>query len=1386
MSFAGNAAAAAGSAAGFVAAVPSTFTFEPYDKHKSKWSRWVKRLESAMLIFGVPAASKLNMLLYYMGAETYNLLCDHLSPIEPETKSYDEVVAALDGYFDPEPLEMVELWRFRSRNQREGETITEFITALQREAKHCKFDTYLQKALRNQLVFGLRNQRIRSRLIEERELTFDKAKDIALSMEASGEGADVINRRMQDVNLMDGRKTKRHPAQAAAPSGSTVQVTNTTNRTCFRCGSDAHLANVCAHKDTICSHCKKKGHLKRVCISFTSATAMMRRSTLASKHSKFNANMVEQEEEEASEDSDNEVVNEICTIDVCKLEGNGSPLSKIFLDLSVNDVPIQFEVDSGSPVSLISLGDKVRCFKDLPLHESNIELRSYCGSKIEVYGTVSANVAYHGENNNLRLFVVETSRHPLLGREWMRSLRLDWNEVMSKYDTTVDKVELRSPKTSVLKGLIDEFSSVFDDSLGKITGVEASLSLKQGCTPVFLKARSIPFAIRDAVECEINRMVDSGVLVKVNHSNWATPVVPVMKSGNRVRLCGDYKLTVNKSLLVDEHPLPTIDELFSNMAGGEKFSKLDLAQAYLQMGVRQEDQEVLTISTHLGLFQPTRLMYGVASGPAVFQREISQILDGIPGISVFLDDVKVTGPDDATHLERLKEVLRRFQEHNMRINVAKCEFFADSIEYCGYVIDREGIHKMEQKVAAIQEMPHPENREQVRAFLGLVNYYGRFLPNLSTRIYPINNLLKDKTPFVWDEDCEKAFEWVKREMQSDRVLVHYDTRLPLVLATDASPYGVGAVLSHIYPDGSEHPIQYASQTLNSTQQNYTQVDKEAYAIVYGVKKFHQYLYGRKFVLVTDNKPVTQIFSPDKGLPTLSALRMQHYAVFLESFDFEIRYRASKQHANADGMSRLPVPDINNRKCVEEVDVLELEQIETLPVSIEELREHTSNDRSVTNLIHGLKTGRCVDGRDRFGIDQTEFTLQSGCLMKGIRVYVPESLRTRVLEELHFGHFGVSRMKSLARSYCWWETIDRDITNLARDCPNCARIRPDPAKVPVHCWEKPSGPFQRIHADFAGPFMGCYFLIIVDAFSKWPEVKVLPDITTGTTITQMREFFATFGIPSVLVTDRGTQFTSEQFQTFLKRNGIVHKMGAPYHPSTNGQAERYVQTFKDKIKALRCSRSEIQAELQNILMAYRRTVHPSTGRSPSMLVFGRQIRSRIDLMVPRKREDSASRGEEIDVRSFEVNDRVAARDFLSASEKWRFGLVVERIGKLHYLVELDDGRLWKRHVDQLRAGPLIKTSQLNELPRVENTIRNHARDSPPLRSDQTTTVSSTCPLPSPPDEENDQVQTREIANSPVTRANHDPVLEEPTITTETGSQETRKSNRVRRPPIRLDL
>ncbi|XP_036340714.1 uncharacterized protein K02A2.6-like [Rhagoletis pomonella] len=420
-------------------------------------------------------------------------------------------------------------------------------------------------------------------------------------------------------------------------------------------------------------------------------------------------------------------------------------------------------------------------------------------------------------------------------------------------------------------------------------------------------------------------------------------------------------------------------------------------------------------------------------------------------------------------------------------------------------------------------MKQPTTKDEVKSFLGIVNYYGRFIRNLSTVMYPLNRLLRKDIPFHFDTDCKKSFSTIKQVIESDTVLTHYDPQLPIVLAVDASPIGVGAVLSHVYKDGTEKPIQFASQTLNQTQQRYSQVDREAYAIIFGVRKFNQYLFGRKFILVTDNKAIAQIFSPHKGLPTLSATRMQHYAIYLGSFEYEIRVNKSSENANADALSRLPCANVNEN--IDEVDVIETQVIENLPVTVTELSGETKKADEVKRLIECLQYGRDCEPSFRFGIAQSEFSLQRGCLLRGMRVFLPKGLRKRVLAELHTGHFGITKMKILARAYCWWNQLDKDIEDLVSNCTTCQSNRPDPTAVPVHCWLPPNKVFERVHADYAGPFMGKYLFVLVDALSKWPEVHIVNNMTAETTVRLCEEIFSRFGLPRVFVSDYGTQFTS---------------------------------------------------------------------------------------------------------------------------------------------------------------------------------------------------------------------------------------------------------------------
>ena len=374
---------------------------------------------------------------------------------------------------------------------------------------------------------------------------------------------------------------------------------------------------------------------------------------------------------------------------------------------------------------------------------------------------------------------------------------------------------------------------------------------------------------------------------------------------------------------------------------------------------------------------------------------------------------------------------------------------------------------------AVREAPRSCKVTELRSFLGLVNYYNRFLPNLSTKLTPLYALLQKHTTWKWSTKCQEEFEEVKALITSEQVLTHFNPELPLSLACDASPYGLGAVLSHTISKGVERPIAFASRTLTATEQKYAQIDKEGTALIWGIKHFHQYIYGKRFTLITDHQPLTAIFNPEKGVSTTTAARLQRYGVFLSGYCFNIVYRNTTLHGNADALSRLPTnsQDLGSNK-EEEVKLLAIQQIEPLPATAEDIRTNTQRDPTLAKVYQFVLQGWPLEtGKDLkpYMDRKDELTIEQDCLMWGMRVIVPKKLQEKVLEELHGGHIGVIKMKSLARCHIWWPGIDKDIEEITRSCEGCLLMKRNPKLTPLHPWEFPEGPWRRIHIDFAGPF-----------------------------------------------------------------------------------------------------------------------------------------------------------------------------------------------------------------------------------------------------------------------------------------------------------------------------
>ena len=465
-------------------------------------------------------------------------------------------------------------------------------------------------------------------------------------------------------------------------------------------------------------------------------------------------------------------------------------------------------------------------------------------------GVFDVNVNYKDKKLTLDIMVMPNGSNPIMGRKWLRSLGIlnDKNSLgCSLFVNNIDE-----------QTLFRKYDSVFTDKLGRYKLKKMSISLKPGTKPVFKKAIPVPYAIKPKVDAELDSLIKAGVLIPVESSEWATPIVIAHKKNGQIRICGNYKITVNPHVNVDRHPIPTTRHMFAAMEGCEIQSKLDLSSTYHQIELDDEAREILTINTHRGLHQYLCAPFGPSPIPGWFQREMEKLLRGIDGVTILFDDVRISGKTRQQHDERLIAVLDRLKHAGFIVCKEKAEICKTRIEILGNEIDTNGFRSSKAKVEAITKIARPRNKKELQSFLGMMNYHSKFIKKYADIGRPLYNLLKNDSDFLWSRSCEIAFVTAKERLKSRESLMLYDTRLPVRLTCDASPTGLGALLSHILPDKTERPIAYASRVLTQAEKNYSRLDREALSIVYAVKYFHQFLFGREFELFTDHKPLIYI------------------------------------------------------------------------------------------------------------------------------------------------------------------------------------------------------------------------------------------------------------------------------------------------------------------------------------------------------------------------------------------------------------------------------------------------------------------------------------------------------------------------------------------------
>ena len=561
-------------------------TVGPFNDEEETWTQYVERLEQYFIANEVEDDKKQRAIfLSVCGPKTYALLRDLLQPKKPSETDLKVIVKTLEEHFLPRPNVIVERFKFHSRGRQENESVSMYVAELRKMSEHCSFGETLDDMIRDRLVCGVNNDRIQRRLLTEPELTYQKAVDIALALESTAKHVHDLGAKndMTDHPPSNIHHVKEHRQSQFQE--------NTGNYECHRCGGK-HRANSCRFREVKCFNCQKMGHIAKVCRSKSKTGSANTGSASTGK-----TNVVSAKDGVSEEYTLYQVRETI-------------PGNSVTVEIDIAGKPITMIIDTGATKTILNEATYKKLSQILPpLTTTSAVLSTYTGENIPVLGEVMVPVRYEQQQQKLPALVVRSQGPNLFGRNWMEAVKLNWDAIFC-----VDNGNIHSK----LKQVLEAHKDVFNPELGTLKGMKAKIYLNEGAQPKYVKARAVPYAMRAPLEQELERLEREGIISPVQFSEWAAPIVPVVKSDGSVRVCGDYKCTINQASKLDNYPIPKTEDLLTTLGGSQKFTKLDMSQAYQQLLLDDESKQYTTINTHKGLYQYNRLPFGVSSAPGIF------------------------------------------------------------------------------------------------------------------------------------------------------------------------------------------------------------------------------------------------------------------------------------------------------------------------------------------------------------------------------------------------------------------------------------------------------------------------------------------------------------------------------------------------------------------------------------------------------------------------------------------------------------------------------------------------------------------------------------------------------------------------------------------------
>ena len=1125
---------------------PNALSFE--GNVAENWRRFKQRYSIFIVASGYERKSKKEktcMLLNLAGEQAIEVFNTFTFGDDEEADDPEQVIRKFEEYCIPKRNITYERHVFNTRMQATGETIDNYVTELKLQAKHCEFGSLTNELIRDRIVVGVKEDTVRSRLLRESALTLQKTVDICRAAEVSS----------SQISALKSSKTSIHGLEKRKGGKSQEYRDENQQALCKYCGLQ-HMRGKCPAFGKVCSACKKRNHFAKVCRS---------KPVHTTEHDDFFIGMSNQ----------NEVVGEVTAKD-----------EEWHAVLNIEGTDVNFKLDTGAKCNVIPRKIFEKIGTATPLNKTTTRLFSYGGNRIAVAGEVYLKSKYRNDDYMMQYFVVEQATQPLLGLRACEDLGM------------LQRVQSLKQEEHYQSKMVAEFQEVFAaDNIGCLPA-KHHIQLDESVKPVIHAPRRVPVALRSRVKEELDRMEKLGVIRPVNKpTDWVSSMVTVVKPG-KLRICLDPR-DLNLAIKREHYPTLTVEEVVSRLPNAKVFLKLDAASGFWQIPLDEESSFLTCFNTPFGRYEFKRLPFGIKSAPEIFQRTMHQLFDDIQGCEIIADDILVWGIDEESHDERLRRVMERVQEVGLKLREEKCRFRVRSVTYVGHQLTSDGVKPDTSKVAAILEMPTPKNKQEVQRFMGMIQYLGKFIPNLAEKSKPLRDLMRKDTPWVWNHEQEDAYDELKQACSKPPTLAFYDVNKPVTISVDSCQSGLGAVCMQ-----NDQPIAYASRALTDTQQRHAQIEKELLAIVFGCERFHDFIYGKQVQVETDHKPLEAIFR--KSLNE-SPMRLQSMLLRLQRYDLEVYYKPGSELYIADAFNRAYL-DIQPEDQLEE----ELEVHVVLPMSEErlhQLQEESNADKDIQQLKELIVNGwpkykSQVSPKIRVYWDfKEEMSINDEIVFKGDKTIIPKSMRLVVLEAVHQPHLGIEASKRRAREVVYWPSMCGDIEEMVKQCAVCNSNQKRQQKEPLKSLPVPSRPWQRIGVDIFD-FEQKQYLLTADFYSGWFEIDLLSSLTSSMVIAKLKTHFARYGIPDFVHSDNGLQFSSIEFQNFSRQWGFQHVTSSPRYAQSNGGVERAVQVAKILLKKARQDGKDPYMSMLN----HRNTPRDSVLGSPAQRLMSRRTKS----------------------------------------------------------------------------------------------------------------------------------------------------------------------------------